>query len=117
MTELYCETCNYKTTRPSEWQRHIQSQKHARKGAKKDTLAVITKCTQCDYESAYCWNVKLHQLNKHTNDEEKAKHKYYCSDCDVICICNTHFIKHNNSKRHIKKILDNQPPLTDSVNK
>jgi hypothetical protein len=100
MTELYCETCNYKTTRPSEWQRHIDSQKHQRKGAKK-----ITKCEHCDYVSAYCWNVKLHQLNKHTNDEEKAKQKYYCTYCDVICSCSTHFKTHNESKKHLKKIL------------
>ncbi len=38
---FFCESCDYKTTRPSDWLKHTGSQKHQRNGEKKDTVCDI----------------------------------------------------------------------------
>ncbi len=111
MTELYCETCNYKTLKPSDWLKHINSQKHQRKGEKKPT-----NCDKCDYVSTTHWNVKIHKLQNHSSAEEKSKHKFYCADCDTICLCSAYFKKHMEGKKHANRILINQS-LKDMASK
>ena len=50
-----CIDCNYHTDRPCDWIKHIESEKHERKGKKK-----TTKCDLCDYVGLTHWNLKLH---------------------------------------------------------
>jgi hypothetical protein len=97
--EIFCKLCNYKTTKTSDWMKHIQSQKHQRNGEKK-----TTKCDLCDYESNTHWNIKAHKLKIHATPEDRSKQKYYCPICDVVFFCKTYQDKHNSGKIHQNKI-------------
>ena len=97
--EIYCKLCEYKTTKTSDWMKHINSQKHQRNGKKKPT-----KCDLCDYESNTHWNIKAHKLKIHSTIEERSKQKYYCKICDYVFFCKTYYDKHNSGKVHNNKI-------------
>lgn len=97
--EINCKLCNYKTTKTSDWMKHIQSQKHQRNGEKK-----TTKCDLCDYESNTHWNIKAHKLKIHATPEDRSKQKYYCSICDVVFFCKIYQNKHNIGKIHLNKL-------------
>lgn len=77
--EFHCECCNFTTKKPSDWNRHTNSDKHARNGQKK-----IHKCTDCEHTTHSAWNMKMHKLSKHSTKQEREKQKYYCSICDVV---------------------------------
>ena len=94
-----CNCCEYKTKFPSEWLKHLDSEKHKRNGEKKSKF-----CDLCDYESTSHWNVKIHKLSQHATLEEKQKHKYYCNNCDQIFFCKLYYDNHNSSKKHLNII-------------
>ena len=101
--EYFCYLCNYKTTRCSDWCKHINSQKHKRDGQKK-----TTKCDLCDYESTSHWNINNHKLSCHSTLEERKIQKYYCDICDVVFLCNAYMKKHYEGKYHKNKELANK---------
>ena len=75
---LYCNCCNYQAKFVSEFNKHLASQKHARKGVKKDY-----NCDSCEYFATTHWNLKMHRVIKHYTMEQKKELKYYCSLCDI----------------------------------
>ena len=95
-TKYSCNNCNYNTNYPSEWLKHLETQKHQRNGEKKST-----KCDLCDYESTSHWNIKIHKLSQHATIEEKKEHKYYCIECDQIFFCKNFHDKHILSTKHL----------------
>lgn len=94
-SKFICDVCHYKTNRPTEWIKHIKSQKHLRRGEKK-----ITKCDICDYETSSHWNIKLHKITQHSTKEEREKQKYYCDICDSVYLCKLYMEKHLQGKKH-----------------
>ena len=108
--DFYCKHCDYTTNKPSDWLKHVDTQKHKRLGEKK-----THSCNNCEYECKTSWNMKLHTLTQHSSKEEREKQKYYCSDCDIVFFTlsskNSHIdgIKHKNYVEAIKEL--------DKVNK
>ena len=109
-----CELCNYTTIKPSDWIKHINSGKHQRNGNKK-----TKKCDICDIEFVCHWNYKNHNLVVHETKEERAKQKYYCSDCDQVFFCSQYMKKHLEGKRHKNYILalNLEKELNDKIKK
>jgi len=97
--KLYCKCCNYKTSKPSDWLKHIETDKHKRNGKKK-----ITICQICNEQFSNTYVLKIHNLMIHAPIEEKIKHKYYCSSCDVIFISELYYLQHNKGKKHTNRI-------------
>jgi len=56
---LYCNCCNYKAHFQSEFNKHLQSQKHKRHGKPKEI-----NCDTCDYIATTNWNLKIHKVMK-----------------------------------------------------
>ena len=98
--EFYCYLCKYKTTKSSDWIKHINSKKHTREGKPKNS-----KCDKCDYEALSHWNLKQHKLTQHSTQEERAGSKYYCELCDLVLNCSAYKKKHDEGKRHKNMVL------------
>jgi hypothetical protein len=90
-----CNTCDYQTNYPSEWLKHIETNKHKKQGVK-----TPPKCDLCDYEAASHWNIKMHKLTQHSSIEEREKQKYYCKSCDQVFFCQLYYDTHMRSKKH-----------------
>ena len=101
--EYFCFLCDYKTSRCSDWCKHINSQKHQRDGQKKPT-----KCDLCNYETSTFWNLSNHKISCHSTLEERKSQKYYCDICDVVFFCNAYMKKHYEGKYHKNKELANK---------
>jgi hypothetical protein len=97
--ELFCKSCNYKTTKNTFWLKHLETDKHKRYGEKKSK-----KCDICDYESNTHWNIKAHKVLVHATREERQQQKYYCSLCDVVFFCKAYQDKHNAGRNHNVKV-------------
>ncbi len=101
---MFCECCNYKAKCQSEFNKHLKSQKHARKGVKKDY-----KCESCDYFATTHWNLKMHVVLKHYDLEQKKTLKYYCELCDNVNFSNLYYQNHLKSTLHKNNtIISNQ---------
>jgi len=92
---LYCNCCNYLAKFQCEFNKHLKSQKHARKGIKKDY-----KCNTCDYSATTHWNLKMHTVLKHYTMEQKKELKYYCNLCDNVNFSNLYYMNHVKSTLH-----------------
>ena len=92
---FHCNLCEYTTVKPSDWIKHVGSEKHKRKGEKKSK-----KCIECDMEFFSHWNLKHHNLVTHSTKEDREKQKYYCKDCDQVFFCSQYMKKHVEGKRH-----------------
>ena len=100
---IYCELCDYKTSRTVDWFKHINSQKHQRNGKPKNR-----SCDKCDYITTTHWLLKQHVLTFHSSKEDRAKAKYYCNICDQVFFAPIYFKKHNEGIRHKNKIKINK---------
>ena len=90
-----CELCNFNTLYLSEWNKHINTDKHKRDGAKKQIL-----CEICNYISKTHWNLKMHILTQHSTKEQRMEQKYYCKFCDQVFFCSQYLKTHNDGKKH-----------------
>ena len=108
--KLYCNCCNYQARFLSEFNKHLKSQKHARKGIKKDY-----KCESCEYYATTHWNLKMHCVIKHYTIEQKKELKYYCSLCDNVNFSNLYYINHLKSTLHKNNTIINEIP-NDKLN-
>jgi uncharacterized C2H2 Zn-finger protein len=100
---LYCQLCDYKTTRNTDWIRHIKSKQHQNGGPPKST-----NCDICNIKLATYQTYRHHLLTKHSTKEERSKSKYYCEVCDIVFISKTIYEKHIiNKKHHIQEIVNN----------
>ena len=90
-----CTFCNYSTTKPSDWIKHINSMKHARNGKKKPI-----NCANCNYIGLTHWNLKMHILTQHSTKEQRMEQKYYCKYCDQVFFCSQYLKTHNDGKKH-----------------
>ena len=97
---LYCEYCNYQANFQCEFNKHLQSQKHARKGVKK-----INKCETCEYVATNIWNLKMHQVLKHYTEEQKKTLKFYCNICDNVTFTQLFYNNHMNSTSHKNNVI------------
>ena len=97
---LYCVCCDYQANFQCEYNKHLTSQKHARKGGKK-----IHKCENCEYVAINVWNLKMHQVLKHYTAEQKKELKYYCSICDNVTFTKLFYNNHINSTAHNNNVI------------
>jgi hypothetical protein len=103
--EFYCKHCDYTTKKPSDWLKHVETQKHKRFGKKKEH-----SCNECDYKCKTSWNMTLHTLTQHSSKEEREKQKHYCADCDTVFFtlssktAHINGIKHKNYVEAIKEL-------------
>ena len=93
--EFYCKHCDYTTCKPSDWLKHIDTQKHKRFGKKKEH-----SCNECEYKCKTSWNMTLHTLTQHSSKEERSKHIHYCSDCDTVFFTLSSKTAHMNGIKH-----------------
>ena len=82
---------------PSEFIRHIETNRHKRNGVK---LKKIFKYDKCDKVLANNFTYKIHIIQIHGTLEDKLKQIYYCQVYDTIFISKLYMDKHNNSKKH-----------------
>jgi hypothetical protein len=94
-----CDLCNFNTLYISEWNKHINTDKHKRDGTKKQT-----KCSICNYISNTHWNLKMHILTQHSTKEQRIEQKYYCTYCDQVFFCSQYLKTHINGKKHLSII-------------
>jgi hypothetical protein len=62
-----CPLCNYKTNKPSDWIKHINSEKHARNGRRKPI-----NCDICNIDSLTHWNYKMHMITNHSTKQASS---------------------------------------------
>lgn len=112
--KFYCDYCKFNTKKPSDWLRHVESQKHKNMGGKKKYI-----CEKCEHESQSSWNLKLHKLTQHSTKEERSKQKYYCKDCDIVFFSPLYMNKHMKGKRHANyvKAVEELNKLKKEINK
>jgi hypothetical protein len=97
--KYYCKFCNYGTNYSSDWIKHSETAKHLRLGKK-----INHKCNQCEYESHSHWNLKLHNLSKHSEQKDREKSKYYCKTCDQVFFSELFYNKHIFGKKHLNVV-------------
>lgn len=97
--ELFCSLCNYTAKNNTNWFKHLETEKHKRKGMKKETF-----CKKCPYTTTSHWNIKIHDLYIHSTIEERKACKYYCDVCDTVFLCPAYHNKHMNGKVHMNKL-------------
>lgn len=97
-SEYKCESCDFKTKRYYDLERHYKSKLHQRQGKPK-----TTKCDECDYVASTHWLIKKHKIVNHSSIEQRQKQKYYCDACDVVFFSPLYKDKHFQSGR--KSIL------------
>jgi hypothetical protein len=73
--EYFCKTCNYKCSYKSQYDQHLETNKHKNNG--KITRNVKNKfdgkCKFCKFETNSSSNMKVHILANHTTNEEKKR--------------------------------------------
>jgi len=78
-TELYCEKCDYKTSKKSNLDKHFLSKKHILSSKNIQKVANVIKCDLCNYsckkESVY---LKHTNTKKHISNEMMIDDKYIC---------------------------------------
>jgi len=97
---LYCSCCNYQANFQSEFNKHLKSQKHGRKGKPKEI-----NCDACDYIATTNWNLKIHKVIKHYTPEQKKELKYYCHLCDSVVFSKLYYDNHLNSTLHKNNLI------------
>jgi hypothetical protein len=102
-----CEFCNYKCKYKSQFDQHLETNKHKNNGiivrnVKKENNN-NNKCKFCNFKVNHSSNLKIHILANHCTEEERKKiATYYCESCCYATYskilyenhCKT--IKHNN---------------------
>jgi len=102
----HCDYCNFDAHSPTEWIKHVETNKHLRKGAK---ISDNLKCEHCGFVSINSYNFNIHKILVHgTPEERKAKSKFYCDDCDIGFFCELYHNKHMISKKHSNMVKYNQ---------
>ena len=99
-----CINCNYSCNENSKWEKHINTVKHltGHKKIRSDCKAP-NKCLICKYETKNNIIFKQHNLNYHSNKEEREKeYNYYCKLCDFGTFYKNLFEKHNLTEKHKK---------------
>ena len=93
--EFYCECCKIKVFHKTNWEIHINSNKHKREGKPKSI-----ECTLCDKKFINHITQKHHMLSAHSTKEERSKEKYYCDICDYVFISKLYMDSHISGKFH-----------------
>lgn len=108
-----CIDCDYHTNRASFWLKHIECEKHKRKGKIKATI-----CKFCNHQSLSHWNLKMHILSQHSTKEERTSSKFYCIICDQVFFCKLYLDNHNNGIKHknMIKAIDALNQLNKELN-
>jgi hypothetical protein len=102
----HCDCCNFNAHSPTEWIKHVKTDKHKRKGAK---LSDNLVCGACGLISNNTFNHTVHQILVHgTPDDRRTKAKFYCEDCDIGFFCKLYHDKHILSKRHLNMVEYNK---------
>jgi hypothetical protein len=102
----HCDCCNFNAHSPTEWIKHVKTDKHKRKGAK---LSDNLICGACGLISNNTFNHTVHQILVHgTPDDRRTKAKFYCEDCDIGFFCKLYHDKHILSKRHSNMVEYNK---------
>lgn len=97
-----CICCNFIAYKPSMWNKHLNTEKHKRKGQNKTNNYI---CKICGYYSANNFNFNVHYILTHACPQErKQKAKFYCESCDVGFFCKLYYDTHIKSIKHAKKI-------------
>lgn len=94
--EFKCELCKTTLYHITNWNIHINSEKHKRNGQPKPI-----SCTICDRTFINHITQKHHMLSAHSTKEDRAKEKYYCDCCDVVFISKLYYDKHVSGKKHL----------------
>jgi hypothetical protein len=102
----HCDYCNFNAHSPTEWIKHVKTEKHKRKGVK---LSDNLICEVCGLVSINTFNHNVHQILVHgTPDDRRTKAKFYCEDCDIGFFCKLYYDKHILSKRHSNMVEYNK---------
>ena len=100
-----CEKCNYVTNLKHLLEQHNETEKHktGKHGKcflKKKEKEIYT-CEKCNFNTTNKNNYLTHNLNNHSEKEERKKEfKYYCDSCDFGVFTVSSFDKHKMSLRH-----------------
>ena len=95
-----CKICDYKTSRHSNYLRHIETKKHLEKHKK-----VLFSVKSVNKKQTF-----IHQPvspipnNKTLKNNKKAKNKFYCELCNYRASQKSHYEKHLKTKKHTTKV-------------
>ncbi len=102
----HCDYCKFDAHSPTEWIKHVETDKHKRKGAK---LSDNLICDKCGLVSMNTFNHYVHSILVHgTPDDRRTKAKFYCEECDIGFFCKLYYDKHVLSKKHSNMIKYNK---------
>jgi hypothetical protein len=99
-----CIPCDFKCNKKIAWDKHIETAKHTMgKRKTRSDYGGPYLCEECKYETKNKTTFKQHNLNEHSNKEEREKgFKYYCKLCDVGTFSKGLFDKHKLSDKHLR---------------
>lgn len=104
-TQYSCAKCNYTTIRKSDYNKHCKSTKHITGERKERINKKNYNCSICNYETINKNNYQQHMLNNHTtNEDRKAKFKYFCEPCNFGIQVESLYTKHCGTNKHNRKI-------------
>ena len=108
-----CEQCDYKTSKRSEYDRHLSTLKHKNASLSRKSIEKYS-CTVCDFKCSYKSDYERHMLslkhkkreknaNNQTDETETRNSDYHCSHCNYTCRYKSLFDKHLRSSKHINQ--------------
>ena len=140
-TKFFCESCDYITSKRSDYDKHILTAKHKKKQLllkNEKKLSQKYLCEPCDYNTSNKTNYYKHILTaKHKKQENlsnvakldiKISPQNYCRNiCNYATVYKNDYEKHILTKKHIRKTYTNtdyvlntkttEDPLPIDINK
>ncbi len=99
--KFHCEICNFNCNFISQFNQHLETNKHKNNGKiiRKDNST--TKCKLCKFETNHSSNLRSHILANHsTIEEKKTLSKYYCDICNFGTYTKILYERHCKTIKH-----------------
>jgi hypothetical protein len=124
--KYFCYSCDYITSRNSEYERHIKSKQHISNKTKAKSAENPPKyiCISCNYYTNYIKDYNRHiETKKHISNisatliSEKSPHKYTCNNCNYYTSDIKDYNKHIHTKKHIRNTTMTKEYICENCNK
>ena len=120
-TKYCCDSCDYNTSKKSDYDKHILTPKHKKKqlllkNQKKSSRKYL--CEPCDYITSNKTNYQKHiltakhkkqenVLNVAKTDKKISPNNYCCNHCNYASVYKNDYEKHILTKKHIRNTYTN----------
>jgi hypothetical protein len=99
--KFYCECCKFGCDYISQYNQHLETEKHKNNGIGIRKKKELKKCDRCNFTTNKTTNINVHRLTKHGTPEEREKgFTYYCKKCDFGTFTKILYERHCESSKH-----------------